>query len=168
MQLIEVLIKYFTQNKYAFTLFINVITLSSCSQQEPVALQQAASVIKYMMSTRQLSRSAFAAFYPGAKPSQFVSFLFSDTGTVEWPYGKTEAGLSGIEREQLQATGAPMVPGNVAFIPLQKDPGQGQQLVVKYDDGRGVVIVEGYLDPANPPVLRREWPLPVNITPAPY
>jgi hypothetical protein len=67
----------------------------------------------------------------------------------------------------MKAIGAPLVPEGVAFVPLSPDPDSGRQLVVKFDDSCGVVIVEGYVDPAQAPALTREWKLP-KVEPEPF
>ena len=141
-----------------------VLVLAACGESVP-ELAQAADVIHYMMKPQHLSRSAFYVAFPDGVPSQYVSYIFSEMGAAEWPYSETWADV--MEREQMKAIGAPMVPEDVAFVPLSPDPGAGKQLVVKFDDSRGVVIVEVYVDPAQDPVLAREWKLP-KVEPEPF
>lgn len=141
-----------------------VLTLTACGVSEP-DLAQAADVIHYMMKPLHLSRSVFYVAFPDGRPSQFVSFIFSDMGAAEWPL--SEAWADEMEREQMKAIGAPLVPEGVAFVPLSPDPDAGRQLVVKFDDSRGMVIVEGYVDPTQDPVLTREWKLS-KVEPEPF
>jgi hypothetical protein len=137
---------------------------SGCDLQPPSDLDQAAKVIQYMMKPNHLARSAFAAAFSDPKPSQFVSYLFSEMGAAEWPAADTLA--DELEREQMKAIGAPMLPAGVAFVPRMVDPERGRQLVVMFDDSRGVVIVVGYENPAQTPVFKREWILP-HVDPVP-
>lgn len=141
-----------------------LLALGGCGPEAPADLQQAASVIHYLMRPDQLSRSAFFVAYPEGTPSQFVSCLFSLLGTAEWP-GKG-AFMDELQREQLRAIGAPVQPPDVTFVPVRKNPGRGRQLVVGFADERKLVVVEGYLDPKEDPVLRCEWNLP-RVEPAP-
>jgi len=42
-------------------------------------------------------------------------------------------------------------------VPDKPDMDKGQQVVVRGDDERQMMIVEGYLDPQDAPVLVKEW-----------
>jgi hypothetical protein len=143
-----------------------LFVLAACSRDAPPALTHGAEVIHYLLLPATLSRSAFSAGFPDGKPSQFVSYVFSDIGAAEWP--TSEEWANDAERAEMKAAGIPMPPRGVEFVPLSPDPKKGMQLVVRHDDGRGMVIVEGYEDPAKSkrPVLVREWPLP-KVQPAP-
>jgi len=143
---------------------MTVLLCSGCGRQPPSDLNDAAKVIQYMMKPSHLARSAFAAAFSDPKPSEFVSYIFSEMGATEWPAADT--GADELEREQMMAMGAPMLPAGVAFVPRMVDPERGRQLVVKFDDSRGVVIVVGYEDPAQVPVFKREWVLP-HVDPVP-
>jgi len=140
------------------------MALPACAPEPPAELREAAEVVHHLMKPDNLARSAFSAAFPDPRPSQFVSFIFSDMGVAEWP------GAGGLDtdedRERLRAVGVPVPPADVAFLPLVPDPTAGKQLVVGFDDQRDVVVVEGYLDPDLEPVLRREWKLP-RVLPAP-
>ena len=135
-----------------------------CGGEVPADLDQAAQVIHHMMQPNFLTHSSFAAACPDPKPSQFVSYIFSEMSTTEWP--ASEAYADDLEREQMKASGTPMQPLGVAFVPRAVNPQRGRQLVVKFDDFRGMVIVEGYEDPTREPVLVRTWVLP-HVEPAP-
>ena len=142
-------------------LFAGVLLLA-CSQGVPPELTQAAYVIHYMMKPANLSNSAFSAALENPKPSQFVSYIFSEMGVAEWPDSDA---FGELEREQIRAVGAPTVPDGVAFVPRTLDPERGKQIVVGFDDPRGMVIVEGYVDPRSEPVIKRDWRLQ-NVSPA--
>lgn len=120
--------------------------------------------MRSMMKAGHLSRSAFYVAYPDGKPSDFVNYIFSDIGTAEWP--PSDAWADEMVREQMRAIHKPLMPDGVAFVPLQADPQGGMQLVVKFDDEKGVVILEGYADPGQGPALSEEVKL-IKVTPDP-
>ncbi len=129
----------------------------ACSADEPPELRQGAAVVRYMIAPNQLRRSMFSAAYPDPRPSDYVSYLFSTMGAAEWP---APARFSSPEEiEQMRAIGMPMPPEDVTYLPDQPDPGRGKQIVIRADDVRGVVILEGYLDPQGAPALRQELTL---------
>ena len=130
----------------------------------PPDLAQAAGAIAHMLKPSQLSRSAFTAGFPEGKPSEYVSYLFSDMGAAEWP--ASEEWADELEREQMKAIRAPLLPAGVAIVPRERDAAKGRQLVVGFDDERGVVIFEGFAAGEETPVLHREVPLP-SVAPAP-
>lgn len=134
------------------------LTIASCGEQgpeEPVELKRAV-VVKYMMAPNQLKRSSFLAVFPEGKPSDFVIWMFSTFGTAEWP--PYEDG-DPMELEQAKSIRMPVIPKDVTLVPREPDPEKGKQIVIKSDDQRGLFIIEGYLNPHVPPVLRREWKL---------
>jgi hypothetical protein len=143
------------------------LLLAACSQSTaskldltPPELKQAARVVEYLLEPRHLSRSAFSVAFPECRPSQFVSFMFSTMGTAEWPDSEAMAEQDPMLREQAEAIRAPLRPKGVAIIAREPNPASGQQIVVKADDARGVVIVEGYTDPKLQPILTREYKVP--------
>ena len=133
---------------------------SGCSSASDPELEQAARVVGYMLVPMHLSRSSYAALYPDGKPSDFVSFMFSDIGVAEWPESEATAENDPMIREQARAIRAPLIPKNVVLVPRVVNPNLEKQAVVKFDDARSVVIVEGYVNPAGKPVMVREWKLP--------
>lgn len=132
--------------------------LISCSGSAvPPELEQAAGLVGYFTTPSVLSRSTFPAVLPEGTPKQFVSWLFSGMGTSEWPLTREEAmrefGEPGVP-------GMPTLPDDVAFLHSRPDTSRGKQIVVKWDNGRGMVIVEGYLDPKQEPIFLKEYVLP--------
>jgi hypothetical protein len=126
----------------------------------PKDLEQGADVVGSMLKPNHLSKSMFSAAFPKGKPSQFVSYFFSDMGAAEWPPREDSGEFHQDEIQAMKQAGEIMMPARVAFIPLKPSPGKGKQIVIKYDDGKGVVITEGYIDPSQKPVLVKEWVLP--------
>lgn len=135
------------------------LTIASCDEkepEEPIELRRAAAVVKYIMEPNHLGRSSFLAVFPEGKPSDFVVWMFSTFGTAEWP--PREDG-DPMELEQAKSIRMPVIPKDVTLTPREPDPEKGKQIVIKSDDPRGLIIVEGYLNPHEPPSLRREWKL---------
>ncbi len=124
---------------------------------EPPELKKAAHVIRYLSAKNQLKRSSFWVVYPEGKPSEFVNWMFSAFGSAEWPPHEDTA--DPMELEQARSIRAPIIPKDVALVPLAPNPDLKKQVVVRFDDAKGLLIANGYLDPAQPPVLIREWPL---------
>ncbi len=147
----------------ALLLLVLLPLLLVCGGSEPVDLVQAAQVIEYMLQPNVLANSAFTAAFPDPSASQFVSYIFSEMGRTEWPVATVRSEEDLEKRENLAP---PLTPPGVAFVARRVDPERGRQLVISYDDNHGLVVVEGFEDPARSPVLRRQWVLP-DVSPAP-
>lgn len=119
-----------------------------------------------MSAPANLARSQFCVAYPECKASEFVNYLFSPMGASEWPYGESEASRDPMIREEADAVGMPLVPAGVSFVPRTPDIAKGKQLVITFDDERNIIIVMGFLDPAQEPDLVREFPIE-KVAPAP-
>ncbi len=126
---------------------------SSASPQ----LEQGARLVEHFTTPSVLERSTFPVVLPHGTPKQFVSWLFSQLGTAEWPLTKEQ---SLRELGEAYVPGMPTLPDSVFYVHTKPDRGRGKQIVVKWDDGRGIIIVEGYLDPNQSPVLVKEFVLP--------
>ena len=76
------------------------------------------------------------------------------------------AGLLAIARREgateLIASVSTRNPDGVAFTDRSPKSELGRQIVVRFDDPRNLIIIEGYVDPAQPPVLtvEREFRVP--------
>lgn len=130
----------------------------SCGKRIPVEMTRAANVIYTMMNPNQLSRSAFSVAFEDGKPSQFVSYIFSDMGRAEWP-DITDSPDYMVDQKYKPAL-------DVSIVPLSVDLNKGKQIVVTYNDLKNVVIVLGFMDPYQKPVLKKEWKLP-KVIPVP-
>ena len=119
----------------------------------PEDLRQGASVISSMAAPRHLRQSMFLGLFPDGTPSQFVSFLFSSLGAAEWPESESSAVRDPVFREQASAIGMPLRPDGVAFTDRWPKAKLGRQIVVRFDDRRSLLIIQGYVHPARPPVL---------------
>ncbi len=138
-------------------LFLTTIAFSCSDSSVPGDLEQATLLVAHFTTPSVLENSTFPVVLPNGTPKQFVSWLFSQMGVAEWPLTREgamrEFGEPGIP-------GMPALPDSVAYHHTKPDSTQGKQIVVKWNDERGVVIVEGYLDPKQPPVFVREYVLP--------
>lgn len=147
-----------------------VVMLSICQldcSKTDEELAQAASVITWVIAPANLERSQFAAAFPDCKPSEFVNYFFSTMGASELPPSEAEAEIDLSVRDQAESIRMPISPANVAFVSRTPDPKKGKQLVLKFDDERGVVIAEGYINPNEAPELVREWKIE-KVTPLPF
>ncbi|MCZ6541254.1 MAG: hypothetical protein O6704_06345 [Nitrospinae bacterium] len=77
-------------------------------------LEKAGRVVRYMSAPHQLQRSSFIAFYPEGKPSEFVSWMFSEIGAAEWPPSEWELGP--MERKGMRTVSMPIPPKTCALI----------------------------------------------------
>lgn len=140
-----------------------ILLLVACEDSGPRELVQAADAIGAMLKPLNHARSMFTVAFPDGLPSQYVSYLFSGMGSAEWP--PSEAWADEITREQMETIRQPLLPGDVEIVPRYPDQNLGKQLVISFDDERGVVIAQGFLDPAAEPQITREWKLP-DVQPA--
>ncbi|MEX1139915.1 MAG: hypothetical protein WEB33_12090 [Bacteroidota bacterium] len=142
---------------------LSALTLSvfllSCSSESsvPPELDQASRSIEWSLKPATLAQSTFPVVLPNGTPKQFVSWYFSTLGAAERPGYDTG---DEMEREMTATLGATFVPKGVSIVHSKPDTALGKQIVMKWDDDRGVVILEGYLKADEAPVLAREIELP--------
>mgnify|MGYP001024804047 CR=1 FL=1 len=127
-------------------------------------LNKAIRVVRYMSAERQLQRSAFRFTYPEGRPEQFVEWMFSPIGSAIWPPVAGGGEFSQEEEKMIQKTGIPFLPSGVSLVSNKPDMDRGQQVVVRGDDERQMMVVEGYLDPQETPVLAKEWRFPLGVS----
>jgi hypothetical protein len=135
------------------SLFLMVFLVGSCAMESeaPLELERAIDAFVRMTSPAMLRNSMFYAVFPNGTPKEYVSFLFSDLGAAEWPPAEgVEEGLPGQ-----------CLPPNVAVTHTGPDTSRAVQVVIRWDDERRMILFEGYADPREPPVVRRETDLPV-------
>lgn len=136
----------------------------SCAKPIPPELNQASRVISGMLRPSYLSDSMFYAAYPEGKPSDFVSYIFSEIGSAEWP--PSDKWADELARQQMRASGQTVVPSGVYFSPHEPDVNQGMQVVIRADDVKNLVLIDGYVSPQEPPLFSRRIPL-VKVEPSP-
>lgn len=142
--------------------FLCLLWLGACGGGSPEgaddpALRQLESVARHLTGPRHLRQSAYPGIRTSDRPSELVSYLFSDIGVAEWPAGDSGGA---IEREQMQATRTPMLPAEGALVHARPDPRIGRQLVLSGDDDSGEIVATAYLDPTRPPVYTERWGMP--------
>jgi hypothetical protein len=121
-------------------------------------LERGVQVVRYLSSPKQMQGSSFLAVYPKGRPSEFVKWMFSPMGTSEWPPVQNGMEMVGLEQAMVQRI--PVIPANLHIVEENPHPDKKlHQLVVKADDARGMLVVDAYTDPAQPPVFTREWSL---------
>ena len=130
------------------------------SPKENPELNRAINVVRYMSADRQLKRTAFLMANPNASPEQFVNWMFSPMGAAVWPPFEKGGEFSQEEEKMIKKTGIPFFPAGVALVAITPDRSMGRQVVVRGDDERQMLVVEGYLDPKVPAVVVKEWMFP--------
>lgn len=126
----------------------------------PQDLTDGARVIREMMRSRHLEAAGFFESYPDPKPSDFVSYINSETSVFLWPPREDSPFADEIESEQSRSIGEGIIPKGIAYRRNRPDPDGGLQVVYRADDESGEVIVEAYIDPNAEPVFVRRWRLP--------
>ena len=135
-----------------------IATNFHCGKSEPPELHQAVAVINWELAEYNISRSMFAVVLPNGTPRQWVSYYFSPMGASEHAPGEEHA--TEEDREMASALRAPLWPKDIAAVHTKPNPSLGKQIVFKWDDAKGVVIVEAYTDPGRDPEFVREIALP--------
>lgn len=130
------------------------------SPKENPELNRAISVVRYMSADRQLKRTAFKMAYPEASPVQFVNWMFSPMGAAAWPPFEGGGEFSQEEEKMIKKAGMPFFPTGVAIVANNPDSDRGMQVVVRGDDERKMLVVEGYLNPEVSAVVVKEWKFP--------
>jgi hypothetical protein len=111
-----------------------------------------------MISPGMLERSSFYAIFPNGSPRQFVSFLFSDIGAAEMP---PVEGSGEMSPEEESMSFMPIWPAGVKMTYLEPKEALGYQIVWKWNDTERLIILEGYSDAKQPPIVIRKIKLPV-------
>ncbi|QPJ62367.1 MAG: hypothetical protein G3M70_11005 [Candidatus Nitronauta litoralis] len=142
------------------TIYGTFFFLKDCCEPEgDPELRKGIQLVRYMSAPWQLRRSSFLVFYPDGKPSDFVNWMFSPFGTAEWPPTEGMVEMDEMVGMQARSIGAPILPNSVRMSSFQLVSEPGKQVVVKADDTRGMILVEGFLDPEGPPEITDGWPL---------
>ncbi|GJL80268.1 MAG: hypothetical protein NPINA01_32570 [Nitrospinaceae bacterium] len=136
-----------------------LLLFGGCATEHP-ELEQAIKVVRHVSSEKQLKSSSFLILSGEKTPSNFLTWMFSAMGTAEWYVADGPSiEFSPDELEHIKRI-TPLVPENVAIVADHPDPEKGKQVVVISDDNKNIIVVEGYLDPKEPHVLRKEWHFP--------
>ena len=138
---------------------LSLVLLSCGGPSIPKNLERAMGYIEYSLQPSNLARTSFPVVLPDGTPKQYVSWMFSAMGKADWP-PTDESAVMEFGSADMVPSGIPLLPDDVAFVHSRPDTSAKNQVVVKWDDARGVVIAEAYLDPNGQPVEVREFPLP--------
>jgi hypothetical protein len=145
---------------------IIALTIPACSKAPAnPELVRAARSIEQVVAPFSASRSSFFVVLPNGSPRQFVSWFFSTMGTAEWAPVDSSNEFSPEELDALRQIGLESRPNDVVYRHTQPDPKVQKQIVMKWDDAEGTVILEGYLDPNQPPAYTRSFKLPKGVVP---
>lgn len=150
--------------------FLAALTGCDVQSTDP-ELSKAARAMHHMTTRPFLSRSCFYVAYPNGSPTDYVDYIFSPLGAVEWPPGdgSTPAGedvspeqammqeTMAFEAEQARAAGLPVLPGSVRISRLQRSNSRAKELVLSPADEEDKVMAKGYLPGETEPVLQTEW-----------
>jgi hypothetical protein len=147
--------------RFSFFAATSIVLFSCESNKIPEPLERALQTAEQMTSKGMLEQSAFYAIFPEGTPRQFVSFLFSDIGAAERPPVEGSGEINPEDQETLLRGKMPVWPANVGMTYSNPDTALGMQVVWKWDDAQRMIILEGYLDPAQPPVAIRKTSLPI-------
>jgi hypothetical protein len=134
----------------------------ACGADPHADLRQSAEAMLWTAAPRQLRRSQFTALFPQGTPSQLVSYLFSTIGTAEWPESASRVAQDPELREMTRLMHMPLLADGIRVTHTSPKLELGRQIVVRADDAKQRIIVEGYADPTEPPVvtLARELRVP--------
>ena len=138
---------------------LSLVLLPCGGPSIPKNLERALGYIEYSLQPSNLARTSFPVVLPDGTPKQYVSWMFSAMGKADWP-PTDESAVMEFGSADMVPSGIPLLPDDVAFVHSRPDTSAKNQVVVKWDDARGVVIAEAYLDPNGQPVEVREFSLP--------
>lgn len=144
----------FTVNRKSFLLGIGVLFSLGCQSAPDPDLKQANAAMAAMATDRTLAQSCYSAVYPDGEASDFVNYLFSELGAVEWPIAFDE-----MEEEQFEAIGQPFLPSNVTVSLSQRKQPNSKEIVLVADDESRSILVSGYLEASNDIVFEDQWSL---------
>ena len=132
----------------------SILGLQSCQAPPDEDLTAANAAMAKMASASTLRRSCFTIVYPEGQASDFLSYLFSDLGTAEWPIAFDE-----MEAQQMKSIGQVPLPPNVVVSPNSRSTPDSKEIVLIADDDNREIRVEGYLADSEDVALEANWPL---------
>ena len=152
--------------KSPFWFLVIALVLLSCSKvaNDP-DLEQAARSVEQMVAPLNAPRISFFVVLPNGTPRQFVSWYFSSLGAADWAPSDEPGELESAEIEALRSSGMALRPAGVRYTHTRPDTAFQKQLVLKWNDAEGTVILEGYLDPRQQPAYITSFKLPKNVVP---
>lgn len=136
-----------------------VLLLAACGRDgggslpDAVKVQTMENVVEISLGTV----SDLAETYYGTRPSQLVPMIVENLIAANSPPSEVE--MEGMSEEEKQMMQKVWVPSFVANTPTEP-----WQVVVRADDDRAVIILEGYGDDLSHPLITREE---LVVTPRP-
>lgn len=131
-----------------------LLAIAACGQRSDPDLTQAIGALRSMSSSSGLSRSCFSVVYPDGKPSEFITYMFSDLGAAEMPMPMDEG-----EAEQMKSAGQAMLPRTVLLSPAQRIDPNNKELVLIANDAEQSIVLKGYLNNQTEPLTEVTIPL---------
>jgi hypothetical protein len=126
---------------------------ASCSGEPspPPHFAAAFEALDRALSEEVLNRTGFASRFPKPTPRQVVSFLFAPAGSQA-----LVADVSPLGEEVDPMQDVPLWPRGILLRHSDPSPVGARQMILKWNDERGVVIAEA-LDEGARMVFRKEW-----------
>jgi hypothetical protein len=142
------------------------LLVPACSKDPNVKeLEKAANAVEQMVAPFHATRSSFFVVLPDGSPKQFVSWYFSSLGVADWAPVDQPGEMNQDEIDAMRQTGMPLRPTDVFYRHSTPDTSVQKQVVLKWNDAEGLVILEGYLSPTQEPVFTRSFKLPKGVVP---
>lgn len=159
---------------HIFAVLILSCVLAACTcerdhsntRMAPQNLLSATDTVAHLLDPNNLERSGFAVIFPDGKPSDYVSYFFSQMGKSEWPVADEIQTTGSISPNPSVVPGVSFLPKDVALIPYHPDPEKTLQVVLKADDLNNFIVIEAYQNAASAPVISKNIELP-KVTPDP-
>lgn len=148
-------------------LFTAFLVFPSCSTDPNVKeFERAAAAVEQMVSPFNAPRISFYVVLPNGTPRQFVSWYFSSLGTADWAPTDEPGEFGSDELESMRNVGMALRPAGIRYTHTKPDTTYQKQMVLKWDDAEGTIILEGYLDPSQEPIFTKSFKLPRNVVPS--
>ena len=149
-----------------FWFLVIALVLLSCSKvaNDP-DLERAARSVEQMVAPLNAPRISFFVVLPNGTPRQFVSWFFSHMGAGDRPPVDDLLEFNQDELDDMRRSGMALSPKGMNYRHSRPDTTVQKQLVLKWDDAKGTVILEGYLDPRQQPAYTTSFKLPKDVVP---
>ena len=146
-------------------LVLALVVLSCSKDANDPELVQAARSVEQMVAPFNAPRISFFVAFPKGTPRQFVSWYFSQMGAADRPPVDDLLEFNQDEIDAMRRSGMALSPKGMNYRHSRPDTMVQKQLVLKWDDAEGTVILEGYLDPRQQPAYITSFKLPKDVVP---
>ena len=138
-----------------FLVLLNFLITRCAGNNSPETVwDKAEKFVKYHSSENYIKNKdgVFLTMDGEHDASAWVDYFFSVYSTRNW--------LSETD-EYAAYTNEPLLPAGIALVPLKKsNDATTPQLVIKSDDSKSLIIIEGYDPPDTGKVFSKEWKFP--------